>query len=75
MRRASSVRFRSAAGYEFKVPRIEFIQKAAVNLKYDLIRFNYDDFRDLRPTGFTPGTEPVYSFDANIVHLFFSGWF
>jgi hypothetical protein len=62
-------------GYEFKVPRVEFIQKATVNLKYDFIRFNYDDFRDLRPTGFTPGTEPLYSFDANVVRLFFSGWF
>ncbi len=62
-------------GYEFKVPRVEFIQKATVNLKYDLIRFNYDDFRDLRPTGLTPGTEPTYTFDANVIRLFFSGWF
>ena len=62
-------------GYEFKVPRVEFIQKATVNLKYDFIRFNYDDFRDLRPIGLTPGTEPLYRFDANVVRLFFSGWF
>jgi hypothetical protein len=62
-------------GYEFKVPRVEFIQKASVNLKYDFMRFNYDDFRDLRPTGYAPGTEPLYSFDANVIRLFFSGWF
>ena len=62
-------------GYEFKVPRIEFIQKATINLKYDFMRFNYDNFRDLRPTGLTPGTEPLYSFDADVVRLFFSGWF
>lgn len=62
-------------GYEFTVPRFEFIQKATVNLKYDLIRFNYDNFRDLRPVGLTPGTEPLYSFDANVIRLFVSGWF
>jgi hypothetical protein len=62
-------------GYEFKVPRVEFIQKATVNLKYDFMRFNYDDFRDLRPTGYAPGTEPLYSFDADVIRLFFSGWF
>ena len=45
-------------GYEFKAPWARFIQKATVNLKYDFIRFNYDDFRDLRPAGFTPGTSP-----------------
>lgn len=61
--------------YEFKVPAVQFIQKASVNLKYDFIRFNYDNFRDLRETGVTPGTEPLYSFDANVVRLYFSGWF
>ena len=62
-------------GYEFKVPRFQFIQKTTVNLKYDFMRFNYDDFRDLRPTGYAPGTEPLYRFDANVIRLFFSGWF
>jgi hypothetical protein len=61
--------------YEFKVPRVEFLQKATVNLKFDRIQFNYDDFRDLRPTGLAPGTEPLYSFDANVIRLFVSGWF
>jgi len=62
-------------GYEFHVPWAQFVQKATVNLKYDFIRFNYDDFRDLRVTGATPGTEPLYGFDANVIRLFFSGWF
>ncbi len=62
-------------GYEFKPSRFEFLGKAAVNLKYDRIRFSYDDFRDLRSTGLAPGTEPLYQFDANVVRLFFSGWF
>jgi hypothetical protein len=62
-------------GYEFHVPWAPFIQKAEVNLKYDFIRFNYDDFRDLRVTGVPAGTEPLYGFDANVIRLFFSGWF
>lgn len=62
-------------GYEFKVPRVRFIQKAAVNFKYDFMRFNYDNFRDLRPTGYPVGGEPLYSFDANVIRLYFSGWF
>ena len=52
-----------------------FLSKATVNLKYDRIRFDYDDFRDLRVTGLAPGTEPAYSFDADVIRLFFSGWF
>jgi hypothetical protein len=61
--------------YEFKPGRIEFLGKAAVNLKYDHIRFEYDDFRDLRTTGVAAGTEPLYQFDADVIRLFFSGWF
>jgi len=61
--------------YEFRPPRLEFLGKAAVNLKYDRIHFDYDDFRDLRTTGVAPGTEPLYKFDANVIRLFFSGWF
>jgi hypothetical protein len=61
--------------YEFKPGRIKFLGKAAVNLKYDRIRFEYDDFRDLRTTGVAPGTEPLYQFDADVIRLFFSGWF
>ena len=61
--------------YEFKPAWASFLGKAAVNLKYDHIRFEYDDFRDLRTTGVAPGTEPLYQFDANVIRLFFSGWF
>jgi hypothetical protein len=61
--------------YAFKPGRIEFLGKASLNLRYDRIRFEYDDFRDLRVTGVPPGTEPLYTFDADVIRLFFSGWF
>ncbi len=61
--------------WAFKPGRIEFLSKASVNLRYDRIHFDYDDFRDLRVTGVPPGTEPLYNFDADVIRLFFSGWF
>ena len=61
--------------YEFKPAWAAFLGKAAVNLKYDRIHFDYDNFRDLRTTGVAPGTEPLYNFDADVIRLFFSGWF
>ncbi len=61
--------------WEFKPSRPAFLGKASLNLKYDRILFDYDDFRDLRTTGAVPGTEPLYSFDADVIRLFVSGWF
>ena len=61
--------------YEFKPGRADFLGRASINLKYDRIRFDYDNFRDLRVTGVAPGTEPLYSFDADVIRLLFSGWF
>ena len=61
--------------YEFKPGRLEFLEKAALNFRYDRIHFDYDDFRDLRVTGVPPGSEPLYNFDADVIRLFFSGWF
>jgi hypothetical protein len=61
--------------YEFKSPRMSFLDRASLNLHYDRMRFEYDDFRDISTTGFAPGTEPFYSFDADVIRFFFSGWF
>jgi hypothetical protein len=61
--------------YEFKPGHMEFLDKAALNLRYDRIHFDYGDFRDLRVTGVPPGTEPLYNFDADVIRFFFSGWF
>jgi hypothetical protein len=61
--------------YELRSPKLSFLNRSTVNLRYDRIRFDYDDFRDLRVTGVAAGTEPLYTFDANVIRLFFSGWF
>lgn len=62
------------ATYELPSFRWAFLQRSTVNLFYDRIRYEYDDFRDVRAGG-TPGTEPLYQFDANVFRLFVSGWF
>jgi hypothetical protein len=46
-----------------------------VNLVFDHLMFDYDDFRDLTGAGVAPGAEPLYSFDANVVQVFVSFWF
>jgi hypothetical protein len=61
--------------YEFRSPVMSFLNRSTLNLRYDRIRFDYDDFRDLRVTGVPPGTEPLYTFDADVVRFYFSGWF
>jgi hypothetical protein len=48
-----------------------------VSLVYDRMMFDYQDFRDLRPevsSGFAPGTEPLYEFDADVIQIFVSFW-
>jgi hypothetical protein len=51
------------------------IDKGSINLAYDMIWFDYEDFRDARITGVTPGTEPLYSFSAGVLQLYLSLWF
>ena len=60
--------------YEFVKGGWSFIDKASVNLAYDLIQFDFEDFRDLRSGG-TVGEEPLYSYSANVIQLFVSIWY
>lgn len=53
----------------------KFVDRGTLNVIYDHIQFNYDDFRDLRQTGGVVGQEPLYGFDANVFQLFASFWF
>jgi hypothetical protein len=62
--------------YELPPNWISFMDKSSVNLYWDHIQFDYDLFRDHRDDAAQgPGTEELYSFDANVVRLFFSFWY
>jgi len=62
------------ASYELGSSRWSFLKRSTVNVFYDRIRFDYDDFRDILSGG-APGTEPLYGFDANVYRVFVSAWF
>ena len=66
--------FSVGATYELPSLGWERIQRSTVNLYYDRINFEYDDFRDITAGG-APGTEELYGFDADVVRLYVSGWF
>jgi hypothetical protein len=63
------------ATWEYHTVHLHWLQKGTVNLRWDRLRINYDDFRDVRVRGVTPGTEPLYTLDANVIQGFFSIWF
>jgi Protein of unknown function (DUF3570) len=66
--------FRFQASYEFLKNGWNFIDKGSVNLVYDQLLIDYDNFRDLT-TGALVGEEPFYVLDANVYQVFFSFWF
>jgi hypothetical protein len=59
----------------------KFLEKASVNVYYDHMIFDYDDFHDLRFTDengaplYAPGQEPLFDFSADVMQLYFSIWF
>jgi Protein of unknown function (DUF3570) len=61
--------------WEYHVARFSWLQKGTINLRWDRMHINYDDFRDLRVQGVSPGTEPLYTLDASILQGFISFWF
>lgn len=60
--------------YEITPRARHVIDKSSVNLYFDHIRFQYDDYRDTT-TGGSVGNEPVYGFSANVLRLFLSIWY
>jgi len=63
------------AAWEFHPMRLSWLQKCTVNLHWDRVRIRYDDYREDWLNGLLPGTEPLYTLNANIVQFYLSGWF
>lgn len=66
--------FSFGATYELPPLGWHRIRRSTINVYVDHVRYEYDDFRDVT-AGRAPGTEPLYGFEANVVRVFFSGWF
>lgn len=70
----SSFTIGAGVSYEFNKNFLSFVDKGSINFSINNISFDYDDFRDVRVSA-TPGTEPLYSFDANVIQLYLSLWY
>lgn len=51
------------------------IDRSTINLYWDRLNFNYEDFRNVLVTDVAVGEEPLYNFSANVIRLYFSFWF
>ena len=69
------VAYSIGATYDIMKGGWKFIDKGTLNIVFDHLMFDYQDFRDLRNIAATPGTEPLYSFDADVFEFFVSFWF
>lgn len=71
----SDYSFNIGLSYALNNARLSFFEKASANLYFSHIIFNYDNFRDIRETSFAVGSEPEYSFSANVIRMYLSFWF
>lgn len=71
-------------GITYKIPyTLPGIEKSTVNLYWDKMQIDYDDFRDyknfkrekLPNGGYKAGEEPLYNLDADVIRFFVSFWF
>ncbi len=60
--------------YKINTDRLSWLKKGQVAGSYRYMMFNYDNFRNLSQIG-TAGQEPLYSFNASVLQLYFSIWF
>lgn len=71
----SSNTFGLGVTYTFLEHGTKYIEKGIVSGAIDFISFDYNNFRDARVDVLTPGTEPLYSFDATVYRIFVSIWY
>ena len=60
--------------YELPYFKGRWLDRNTLNLHWDYMKFDYDNFRDVTKEGLV-GDEPLYSFDANVIRLFYSIWY
>ncbi len=63
------------ATYQFAKHGWGFIDKGSANIFYDRIQFDYKNFRNNSLEGYDPGTEPLYSFETDVIRLILSVWY
>lgn len=61
--------------YEMPFRNNKWVDKASLNLYWDRMQVDYEDFTDIRVKDVAPGEEPLYSFDADIIRFFLTVWY
>jgi uncharacterized protein DUF3570 len=64
--------------YAFLPDGWKVFKRGTVTFDASRIRFNYQDFRNIKDFGvpqYSPGSEPLYSFNANVFQVFVSVYF
>lgn len=66
--------------YEFPLKKISFLDKGSINATFNHINFEYENYTDLRvrenPDSIVErGEEPLYSFNATVMRIFFVLWY
>ncbi|MEM6639801.1 MAG: DUF3570 domain-containing protein [Pseudomonadota bacterium] len=72
--RFSNTTLRLGVSYQFAQNGWGILDRGSVNLTYDRIAFDYENFRNA-PAGGPVGEEPLFAFDANVVQVYFSFWY
>lgn len=58
--------------YEFQFSSANFFKKSTLNLDFDHVNYDYDDFRNVLAVDAPVGGEPLYQFSANITRIYLS---
>ncbi len=70
----TSITLGGGVSYELDNSSWSWLKRGSLNFHLDHMFFDYDNFRNLTKTG-TAGSEPLYSFEADVVRAFASFWF
>lgn len=64
------------AGVTYEMPfKDKFLDKLTFNLMWDHIQFDFNDFRDARVKNVAAGTEPEFSYDADVLRMLLTVWY
>lgn len=67
--------FGLGTSYQLPAGTIPWFEKSSVNLYWDRIQIDYEDFRNVLAEGATAGQEPLYNLDADVIRFYLSFWF
>lgn len=65
----------AALTYQWQFSQSAPIQRSTLNIEYDYMRFDYDDFRDATEVQSAVGEESLFGFSASLLRAYVSVWY